>query len=71
MPFSRLIEMSKAMELIEAQGILVNLNIADYPHLKEDSRARFHKSISKKAFIENSEKVYSFDQIEKLILGGG
>lgn len=70
MPFSKLVEMMAAMEAIEAQEILVKLSIADYPNLKDDSRAKFHKSISKKAFREN-EKVYSFDEIERVFFNGG
>lgn len=70
MSFCKFIEMTSAMEAIQAQEVLVNLNIADYPHLKEESRAKFHKSISKRAFSEK-EKVYSFDDIEKIFFNGG
>lgn len=70
MPFYKMVEMTSAMEAIQSQEILIKLNIADYPHLKEDSRAKFHKSVVKKAFIEK-EKVYSFEDIEKIFFNGG
>lgn len=70
MPFCKLVEMTSAMDAIQSQEVLVELNIADYPHIKEDSRAKFHKSVSKRAFIEKP-KVYNFEDIEKIFFNGG
>lgn len=43
--------------MIEAQEILIQLNISDYPNMKSDSRGKFHRSISDKAYFQQDVKI--------------
>jgi hypothetical protein len=58
---------NKAMERLEAQELLTQLKVMDYPNMKDEARNKLHKSLTKKAFPV--QKVYSFDEIEN-IFGG-
>jgi hypothetical protein len=55
------------MERLEAQELLTQLKVMDYPNMKDEARNKLHKSLTKKAFPV--QKVYSFDEIEN-IFGG-
>lgn len=54
-----------AMERLEAQEMLREMTVSSYPNMKSEAQSKLHSSISKKAFP--SDKVYSFDEIEKAL----
>lgn len=46
----------KAITVIEAQDVLVKLQIADYPHLKKKDHVEVHKRYHKMAYPKMHEK---------------
>lgn len=57
----------EAMERLEAQEILTQLKVMDYPNMKDDARTKLHKNLSSKAFPNVKKKIHSFDDIEKVL----
>lgn len=49
---------------IEAQEKMVDLPIADYPHLKQEERNKIHRSFSKLAHKHQKQDVMSSEQLE-------
>lgn len=58
-----------AMDRISSMDHLKALRESIYPHLKDEAQSKYHRDIHKRAFPE--EKVYSFDDIEKIFGGLG
>lgn len=56
---------SQALERIEAQELLTQLKVMDYPNMKDEARSKLHRSIHKKAFPV--QKVFSFEEIESAL----
>jgi len=52
------------MERLEAQELLTQLKVMDYPNMKDDARNKLYQGLNKKAFPVR--KVHSFDDIEKI-----
>jgi hypothetical protein len=42
----------KAIEMIEAQNMLLQMKIADYPNMKQGDRRKLFKSLHKQAYPE-------------------
>lgn len=49
--------------------MLLNLRIADFPHLKKEDRKKLHKEIHKSAFPKTHEegKVLAFEEVARII----
>lgn len=60
---------SSAIEVIEAQELLLSMQAADYPHLKSENRSDLHKRVYKTARPNISPKVIKLDDIEKVFNG--
>ena len=56
---------SMAMDQLEAQELLSQLKVAEYPNTNDDARGKLHREISKRAFPV--QKVHTFDDIEKAL----
>jgi len=44
-----------AITIIEAQNVLVQFQIADYPHQKKDVRSKLHREFHKMAYPKTHE----------------
>lgn len=65
MPMPDYVKHMRAMERLEAQELLTQLKVMDYPNMRDDARNTLHRNIHKKAFPV--QKVHSFDDIEKAL----
>jgi len=64
MKFQTFLTYFQAMESIKSQESLNSLIIADYPHLKADSRKKIHKGYSKGANKMHPPKVMTADELD-------
>ena len=53
----------KAMEAIEAQELLINMQLADYPNMKKEDRSKFHRRVVKKSDPFVKERIINNDDI--------
>jgi hypothetical protein len=49
--------------------MLAKLKCLDFPNMKDKARNKFHKSIYKKAFPNQKEKVLNTEEAFKMLLG--
>ena len=57
--------MYEAMEQIEAQKVLTDFQIADYPNLKESPRRELKEAYKKQAFPTIQDPILKMDQMAK------
>ena len=56
-----------AITVIEAQNMLISMQVADYPNMKRDDRSRLHREIHKKAYpFKNVRKMSGKEASEHL-----
>lgn len=57
--------------MIEAQDMLLKMQIADYPNMTKSSRQKLHKEMHKKAYPSsfNESKKITNDELMRLING--
>jgi len=69
LPISKFLTYNEAITVIEAQEMLLQMQISDYPNMKSDGRRTFHKKIFNLAYPKNKEtKIISAEDMA-LILG--
>ena len=54
---------------VEAQETLLNMQIAAYPHIKEDDAKKFWRGIRKRAYKDN-QKTVTTDKIKEILNTG-
>lgn len=61
----------KSIDVLEARETLKEMNIASWPHMKQQARSSLHKKISKKAFpkLFEDEKPMTLDRLEEILRG--
>lgn len=57
----------QSIEIIEAQEQLMQMNISDYPHIKQTSREKLHRSIHDIAFPKDQKKALTTDDVAKAL----
>lgn len=45
-----------AIDMLEAQEMLLKLKVSDYPNLKQQDRSRLHESLVTQAYFESPKK---------------
>lgn len=60
-----------AITAIEAQRVLVDMKVADYPRMTKDGRSQLHKDIHKQAYPEGLQKQMSFEEFIRKMKDGG
>lgn len=56
----------KAMETIEAQELLIDLQKSDYPQMKDQDRSRFHRRVVKKSDPFVSERIVNNEDLNNM-----
>jgi len=56
----------KAIDILEAQEILVQMKVSDYPTMKPESRSEFHHTISKTAYPKERKILTTKELAKKL-----
>jgi len=69
MPISKFLSYNEAITVIEAQEMLLQMQISDYPHNKGDARRSFHKKIFNLAYPNNKESKILKSEDIALLLG--
>ena len=61
------LEYFESITVIEAQRYLIEMNITDYPRMKNDGRRQFHRDMRKTAHPKELQKLIEFeDFIERM-----
>lgn len=55
----------KAINVIEARERLVDMNIADYPKMKNEGRKKFYRQMRKQAYPIHLQKTMDFEEFGK------
>ena len=63
MPYNRVLKYYKAIGQLEAQELLSQLTIADYPNCKKDYRNKVHKELFKKAYPNAEKKILTTEEL--------
>lgn len=60
-----------AITIIEAQEMLNQITVADWPHMKKGSREKLHKGLYRKAYpsIFREQKQVSMDDLARILKG--
>jgi hypothetical protein len=69
MPVSLFYKYYEAITVIESQEILLQMQVSDYPQMKQESRKSFHKKIFNLAYPRNNETKILTSKDMALILG--
>lgn len=68
--YSDVLEFYEAVTVLQARDRLIDMNIMDYPRMKQESRRKFHRQIDKLANPVHLQKPMEFDEfIEKVNRG--
>jgi len=59
-----------AIERIEAQEALLQMNISDYPNMKNTDRNKLFKDIRNKAFPVTEQRPVTTEQMERMLNHG-
>lgn len=70
MDYVTAIEYYSAINVLEGQEALIEMNIADYPHLKKDGRSKLYKEIRKEAYPSSMQKRMSFEDFARKMTDG-
>ena len=46
----------EAITMIEAQNLLMEMKVGDFPNMKKEDRGRLHRSLYKQAYPESAEQ---------------
>lgn len=65
MPASVAAEYYQAITVIDAEKRLVDMNITDYPKMKNEGRKKFHRDMRKLAQPEHLRQTMDFDDFIK------
>lgn len=57
----------EAITVIEAQETLIACKVASYPNMKAKPKQDFHRSLVKKAYPNETKKVVTISEMEKII----
>lgn len=75
MPFSEMIRLFKCAEMLQASARLIDINVANFSQLKEDSRRKFASQLRSLSTKFLDRKVKDFSDVAKnlamSILGRG
>ena len=61
MDCSLALEYFQAIEVIQAQDSLVEMNITDYPNMKREGRSKFYREMRKKGYPRELQPEMDFD----------
>jgi hypothetical protein len=70
MPADEIESLWQAITQIEAQEMLKQFQIADYPHLKARDKSRVHKDMHKLAYPHAQEKVLDAEAVANILKRG-
>ena len=70
MEWNTAMEYYSAITVIEAQNVLIDFNVSDYPHMKKDQRRKMHKKYSKMAYPKTLQEQVSFEDFIKRMTDG-
>jgi len=59
------LEYYEAITVIESRDRMVDMNIVDYPHLKNDARRNMHREFKKLANPKELQREMSFEEFAK------
>lgn len=59
----------QCITLIEAQQTLLALKVQDWPNMKQDNRAKWHRELHKKAYPSTHKKIVTTAELANLIRG--
>ena len=67
MPATKFLQLKNAIDMIEMEKVLIQLNVMDYPNMKAKDRKEFHKKIKKRAYpYLKQETVTAHEMARKL-----
>jgi len=56
----------KAIDILEAQEMLINIKVSDYPHVNDESRSDLYYSLDKKAYPTERKVLTTKELAQKL-----
>ena len=57
----------QAITKLEAQKMLSDFTVADYPHLKNNQRQDIYKKINNLAYFDRDKKYITFEELDQLM----
>lgn len=60
----------EAMTVINAQEMLVDMNISAYPHMKEGAMKKYHRDLYRLAYPAQQQKRMTMEDLKKALQNG-
>lgn len=61
----KFLQLKNAIDIIEMERVLIQLNVADYPNMKKEDRKKFYNEIKKRAYPNAKKETVSGSEMAR------